>query len=186
MRAVIIGTARMASTNWTLRMPNVVYSNRWRFDGRRFLKVADHYFGGATRYSSHTSRPHGKEFSIAVALLLALTACSKPTSDEGSTRPPSPPPPTDFSFLHGPSKHCSARLRAAQNVSAAERCWIEVLSARCNVGDDCLVSCLASGKAQNEGGGCWHICWEPPSRLDNWQEPSGTDRCRALGQVKGI
>ena len=166
-------------------MPNVVYTNSWRFDGRRLLKVARLYFDGAKRYRSHSSRRHAKEFSIAFAILLALTACGKPSSDEGTTQPP-PPPPADFSFLYGPSKHCSARLRPAQNVSAAERCWIEILSARCNVGDDCLVSCLASGKAQNIGGGCGHICWQPPSRLVDWQEPSGVDRCRAMGHARGI
>ena len=125
--------------------------------------------------------------AIGLMALVMVAACTEQTASQSPVTPPqTPSPPPDFSFLEGSTKHCSARLVLAANVSAAERCWIETLSARCNVGDDCLVSCLASGQAQNIGGGCWHVCSQPPTRLTDWSEPASAEECRSIGRVNGI
>lgn len=118
---------------------------------------------------------------LAAALLsgVAVIVVAKNVSDNS-------PPPPDLIFLDRPFSNCSVNQKELTALTPLEKCWIEKLSARCNPADDCLVSCLASTKARDLGGGCWHVCFEVKFPISKWSEPKDSDVCRKLGNVNGI
>jgi hypothetical protein len=136
------------------------------------------------------SQPHMRMLAIALSLawMMCLTACSKPEVPETGT--PSPPPvsidPIDTSFLTAGFKQCSAKPAAGATLSEAELCWVRALAARCNMGDDCIVSCLSTGLSATIGGGCAHLCLQPPGKLTDWRPPANLKACDAFGQVNGF
>ncbi|MES2670632.1 MAG: hypothetical protein V4673_09480 [Pseudomonadota bacterium] len=131
-----------------------------------------------------------KMLAIALSLtwMMCLTACSKPEASETAT--PSPPPlsidPIDTSFLTAGFKQCSAKPAAGATLSEAELCWVRTLAVRCDIGDDCIVSCLSAGVSAKIGGGCAHLCSQPPDKLTNWQPPANLEACDAFGKVNGF
>jgi len=92
----------------------------------------------------------------------------------------------DMSFLNQPYNQCKVTPKELSPLNPAEKCWIGKLSARCSSADDCLVACLASMKARDLGGGCWHTCFQVKYPISKWTEPKGADSCRKLGKVPGI
>ena len=89
-------------------------------------------------------------------------------------------PPPSFN----PETHLNSQCRASPPVGVLltplERCQVEALSARCNVADDCLVTCITSTEAREIGGGCWHICFGTVHSLDFWEAPQELEKCEAL------
>jgi hypothetical protein len=60
-----------------------------------------------------------------------------------------------------------------------------LLSERCTVADDCLVSCIASEHARDIGSGCWHACFETKFRIQDWVPPPGYESCDRTGRLPG-
>lgn len=122
---------------------------------------------------------------FATALLVALLMISCGMTNQGQGSSAFIPPPPDLAKLRGIPGSCVSMAQSG-TVTAAEQCWIRVLSARCAVGDDCLTACIASGKGTLIGGGCWHVCSQPPDLLANWKEPRAAAReCKTLGVIPG-
>jgi len=88
--------------------------------------------------------------------------------------------PPDESFLDRPFNSCKVTTEELEKLTPAEKCWVEKLSKRCTPADDCLVGCLASTKARNLGGGCWHACFEVKFPISKWSDPEGADTCRKI------
>lgn len=128
-----------------------------------------------------------KMLAIALSLtwMMCLTACSKTEVAETQTPPP-PSAPIDISFTAAGFKQCSAKPAAGVTLSEAESCWVRTLAIRCNMGDDCIVSCLSAAVSAKVGGGCAHLCSQPPSKLTNWQPPANLEACYTLGKVNGF
>jgi hypothetical protein len=131
-----------------------------------------------------------KTFAIAVSLIsmMCFAACSK--TEVAETGPP-PSPRTDIaaidiSFMAAGFGHCNAKRAPGVTLSEAEGCWVRTLTARCNSGDDCIVSCLSAGVSGKIGGGCAHLCSQPPGKLANWQPPANLEACDAFGKVNGF
>ena len=123
-------------------------------------------------------------------MLVILTACTGSTCIGGGVDSqvkdvPYEPAP-DTSFLNQPYNNCKVTPKELIPLTPAEKCWVEKLSARCTPADDCLVACLASTKARDLGGGCWHTCFQVKYPISKWTEPTGADSCRKLGKVPGI
>lgn len=82
-----------------------------------------------------------------------------------------PPPPPDVGDTE---RFNSCRAVPRRKLTEVEKCQIEKLKARCTVGDDCLVSCLASPHGYEEGGGCGHVCFFGPHKGEplppDWEE----------------
>lgn len=123
-----------------------------------------------------------RRFALLIALTLLTASCGM-TGQEAETSVVIPPPP-DLKELRGVRGSCVSKPRSA-TVTAAEKCWIRALSERCSLGDDCLTTCIASGKGALIGGGCWHVCSQPPNSLANWKEPQAAHECKSLGTVHG-
>lgn len=136
-------------------------------------------------------RPHSLAINLvnkigrlALPVALALFAVSCGTANQEAETSTFIPPPPDLKELRGVQGSCVSEPRSS-TVTAAERCWIRVLSERCSLGDDCLTTCIASGKGALIGGGCWHVCSQPPNSLANWKEPAAAHECKSLGTVHG-
>ena len=53
---------------------------------------------------------------------------------------------------------CSAPIAEGISPSREESCLLEVIRPRCDAVDHCLVGCITTGKGQDVGGGCLHLC----------------------------
>ncbi len=131
-----------------------------------------------------------KMLAIALSLtwMMCISACSKTEVAEAETPPPPPMyiEPIDISLMDAGFKQCAAKLAAGVTLSEVEGCWVRTLATRCNSGDDCIVSCLSAGISAKIGGGCAHLCSQPPSKLTNWQPPANLEACNAFGKVNGF
>ncbi len=56
---------------------------------------------------------------------------------------------------------CQAEPR--RELTDLDKCEIEVLSQNCSPAADCLVTCISSPDGYKRGGGCFHICFNPPA-----------------------
>lgn len=121
-------------------------------------------------------------FALSVTLVLLAASCD--TAIQETKTPAVVPPPPDLKELRGVRGSCVSDPQSAA-ATPAEKCWIRVLSDRCSLGDDCLTTCIASGKGALIGGGCWHVCSQPPNRLANWKEPQAAHACKGLGAIHG-
>jgi hypothetical protein len=127
-------------------------------------------------------------FALPLIAMTCLAACSKTEVAETGPRP-SPTTdiaPVDLPFMIAGFKQCSAKPAPGTTLSEAEKCWIRTLTARCNSGDDCIVSCLSAGVSGKIGGGCAHLCSQPPGKLANWRPPANLEACDAFGKVNGF
>lgn len=111
-----------------------------------------------------------RKVGATVFLGVLMQACTAEIGEHAS-----PVPRLDF--LSNPFNHCSASPPKGIVLTPREGCLIEKLSVRCDMADDCLVSCIASGQEREVGGGCWHICFEAKNDLSKWRPPVGMDSC---------
>lgn len=126
--------------------------------------------------------------SLACAFAILLPACGRgPDAPVDYSAHYEPPPLEtieelafpDTSYVNQPYRGCRAATAPQFALSAAEQCWVQHLSARCDIGDDCLVSCLMAPGPRGIQGGCGHICFGPPSRIE-WTPPRGLAMCKAI------
>ncbi|MFC5491373.1 hypothetical protein [Dokdonella soli] len=111
--------------------------------------------------------------ATAAALLLSILmqACGAETGERVAQLSPK------LDFLNQQFNHCKALPAEGVSLTSRESCLIEKLRERCDIADDCLVSCIASGQGREVGGGCWHICFEVKNDLSKWKPPQGMDSC---------
>lgn len=71
---------------------------------------------------------------------------------------------------------CQAQPR--RELSDLDKCEIEVLSQNCSPAADCLVTCISSPDGYKRGGGCFHVCFNPPAS-HTWESRPRVDfgRC---------
>ena len=127
---------------------------------------------------------------LARAVLALTLVCGASIADDDPFLLRYPPPQSGVLGIKYLDQNCKVISKLPSTVTAAERCWINVLGERCNSGDRCLASCLANGHPTDVriGGGCWHSCSgiPPESPLEGWKEPHESKKCRAIGNVEGI
>lgn len=68
-------------------------------------------------------------------------------------------------------QNCGAEPR--RKLSELEECEIRLLQSTCTPEADCLVTCLSSPDAYR-GGGCYHVCFNPPSK-HRWERRPSID-----------
>ena len=82
-------------------------------------------------------------------------------------------------------RDCSSPIAAGVTLSEEESCLLAVLRPRCDAVDKCLVDCIASGRGQNVGGGCFHLCgWvvvEDRGKLYKCPEQVTPEWCECVG-----
>lgn len=118
-----------------------------------------------------------------------LVAACTPQPDSRNAASPAPTQavkaPQSMTFTPPPSfnpeshrfSHCHSSPPPDVSLTTAELCQIELLSARCNPADDCLVACIASAENREVGGGCWHTCFAVVHELGAWQAPDDLAQC---------
>lgn len=122
-------------------------------------------------------------FLTALSMALFFTAgCAQETAPSPVSRVDDrallPPDVGDVSrFLN-----CSAGPR--RDLSPRERCEIAAFKARCNVLDDCYVSCLSSPAGVFVGGGCGHVCTHGPH--PGAPDPAAVDACESEPGLSGL
>jgi hypothetical protein len=120
----------------------------------------------------------------AIALLVLLNGCSAPRRDalapfESETVITAEQWASIRAYIEnldtGDSAHFNAcKATPRRPLTAAERCFIAALSARCTEQDDCHVSCWNSRDGMSMSGGCYHRCGLLESNPPGWAE------CEAL------
>lgn len=123
-------------------------------------------------------------FRIYVILgVLLLAGCGEPFQEHGSrdsrhaVLPAAPEGPDFRDLLDG---YCHASRVQPVALNDYEYCFASELSAQCSPANDCLVTCLVSGQGRQEGGGCWHLCFEDLATFNAYREPIRAARCRRM------
>lgn len=110
---------------------------------------------------------------ILFVMMILVQSCIANTNDSATSIP------NDQNFLNAPFNSCRSLPPENLQLTARELCLVDKLKARCSVADDCLVSCIVSGKGREIGGGCWHICFQERNDLSSWNEPDGFRDCQS-------
>ena len=80
---------------------------------------------------------------------------------------------------------CGAAAASDVSLTPQEVCEINALKSRCNVTDDCMVTCLASTGGREIGGGCAHICASQLNTIKGWRPPPDYNACPRRSRVDG-
>ena len=72
---------------------------------------------------------------------------------------------------------CQSQPGTGVVLTPRELCEIAAYRTRCNITDDCMVTCLVSTGAREVGGGCAHICLNLTSTIRGWTDPREISLC---------
>ena len=123
-----------------------------------------------------------------VAVLLLLGGCAARVADPLASRPfvDNPTRAAD------PNRPCDIPVHEEVQLTAEDRCVLELYKKRCDENDACIVDCIANGKGRVRfadgnvgvvGGGCWHVCFAYTGI--KWTPPDGFEECsHSKGEAK--